>query len=118
MKFNVNLIKSRLHYKKWIIIILISIIIIIIQSYYLWTSDGNAAYLVIVRTVCTFFDTSVLLGFSDLHADHGVHVQACQLPGFNHSDAHLEVLRFQCTLQKVDVGSRLGTERNENISVS
>lgn len=52
-------------------------------------------YLVVVRAVGALFNAGVLLLVPDLDANDGVHVETCQLPGFNYSKAHLKILRFQ-----------------------
>ena len=50
-------------------------------------------YLIVVGTVCTFFDGGVLLDVPDLDAHHRVHVEARQLPGLDYSYANLKVLK-------------------------
>lgn len=47
------------------------------------------SHLIIVRTVGRLFHGRVLLLFPDLHTHHWVHVEADQLPGFDHSYAYL-----------------------------
>lgn len=46
-------------------------------------------HLVVVGAVGGLLHGRVLLVLAHLHAHHGVHVQAYQLPGFDHSDADL-----------------------------
>lgn len=51
------------------------------------------ADLIVVRAVGRFFHRGVFFVFSNLYADHRVHVLPHQLPGFNHCHAHLEGIR-------------------------
>lgn len=46
-------------------------------------------HLVVVRAVGGFLHGRVFLFLSDLHADHGVHVEPHQLPGLDDGDADL-----------------------------
>lgn len=58
--------------------------------------------LIVIWTVGRLFHRGILLLIPDLHAHHGIHVQADQLPGFNHWHAHLKsghrllVIHGQC----------------------
>ena len=54
------------------------------------------SYLVVVRTVGALLDAGVLAYVTDLHADHGVHVQARQLASLDHCHTNLEVSCLQC----------------------
>lgn len=46
--------------------------------------------LIIIGTVSGLLHGCVLLVIAHLHAHHGVHVQAHQLPSFDHCDADLQ----------------------------
>lgn len=51
--------------------------------------------LVVVRAIGALLDAGVLALVADLDAHHGVHVEPRQLPGLDHSQAHLEVLSLE-----------------------
>lgn len=61
----------------------------------------SEAYLVVIRTICRFFDASVLSLITYLHANHGIHVQTRQLSCFDNGDANLIILRLQRGLSRV-----------------
>ena len=47
------------------------------------------SHLIVVRAVGRFLHRCVLLVIANLHAHHGVHVEAYQLPRLDHCDADL-----------------------------
>lgn len=50
---------------------------------------AGQTHLIVVRAIGRFLHGRVFLFFSDLHADHGVHVEPNQLPGLDDGDADL-----------------------------
>lgn len=52
-------------------------------------TTGGQTHLVVVRAIGRFLHGRVFLLLSDLHADHGVHVEPNQLPGLDDGDADL-----------------------------
>lgn len=61
------------------------------------------SYLIVVRTVGAFFYASVFFYLADLHTHHRIHVKTGQLSGLDYGHAHLEVLRFERVLSRVQL---------------
>lgn len=53
------------------------------------------AYLIIIRTICAFFDAGVFLLVADLYTNDWVHIETGQLSRFNDCHTNLKVLCFE-----------------------
>lgn len=51
-----------------------------------------AAYLIIIWTICTFFDAGVFLLVADLYTNYWIHIESGQLSRFNDCHTNLKIL--------------------------